>query len=151
MPRSRAVLALPSILLLVPPLFLTGCRPLPASSAAPRADRVVTARQIARVGARTAWDALHLLGAGVRVPELASRADGDGVAVRGRIPGAVVSRPLVFLDGVRLPDLAALRHLPAPDVARIELLTGPEASTRFGTNAGRGVIHVRTRGAGGGG
>jgi outer membrane cobalamin receptor len=52
---------------------------------------------------------------------------------------------LIVLDGVALADLARLSEMPASDVETMELLTGIQATTYFGTNSGDGVLVIRTK------
>jgi hypothetical protein len=51
---------------------------------------------------------------------------------------------IVYLDGVRLGGLNALRSVRTADVREIRYLTASEATTRFGTGVSGGVIHVLT-------
>ncbi|GEM_PF-655059 len=60
--------------------------------------------------------------------------------------------PLVFVDGLRLPQPGGIDYLDLIeplDVELIEILPGPAATTLYGTGAGNGVILIYTkRGAG---
>jgi outer membrane receptor protein involved in Fe transport len=51
----------------------------------------------------------------------------------------------VFMDGLRIFEFQVLDNTPASDIARIEVLTGLDATTRYGTNAADGVILIYTR------
>ena len=51
----------------------------------------------------------------------------------------------IFIDHVRVTSLQLLASLPATDISHIQVLTGPQATTRYGTNSGDGVILIRTR------
>ncbi len=45
--------------------------------------------------------------------------------------------------------MAALGGMPAADLLDIEVLTGVDATTYYGTNATNGVIRIRTKVGGG--
>lgn len=51
----------------------------------------------------------------------------------------------VFLDGLRIFAYQVLDDMPASDISRIEVLSGVDATTRYGTNAADGVILIYTR------
>lgn len=106
--------------------------------------RVVTAEDISKSGARNAWEALSLLGGYVRLAEDKDRAP-SRITSRGRASINLSSEPQIVLDGVRLVEYQLLRNVPAHHIDRIELLTGPQASIRYGTNSGNGVIVITTR------
>lgn len=108
------------------------------------AGRVVDAEDIEASSARTAWDALQLLGAYLRLEEDKDRRPAR-MTSRGRASINLSSEPLVFLDGVRLVEYTVLHEMSAGHVERIEFITGPSASIRYGTNAGSGVIVITTR------
>jgi hypothetical protein len=52
--------------------------------------------------------------------------------------------PVVYVDGVRVGDLAYLRSLPVRDVAIVRALGRSEATTRFGTDHVGGALLVTT-------
>jgi len=106
--------------------------------------RVVDADDIAASSARTAWEAMQLLGAFLRLDEDKDR-NPSRMTSRGRSSIMLNSQPLVFLDGVRLVELGLLHEMSAFHVDRIEFVTGPSASIRYGTNAGNGVVVITTR------
>lgn len=105
---------------------------------------VVTAEEIANSGATTAWEALRLLGAVVRLEEDKDQ-EPARITARGRSSINLSSEPLVFLDGVRLGEYRVLHSMGAHLVERIEFVAGPQASINYGTNAGHGVILITTR------
>lgn len=111
--------------------------------------RTVDAEDIAASSARTAWDALQLLGAYLRLEE---DKDGDAARMtsRGRASIHLRGEPQVILDGVRIVEYGLLQEMSAGHLERIEFVTGPSATIRYGTNAGSGVIVITTRSAGGG-
>jgi len=62
-------------------------------------------------------------------------------SVRDPTAGAVI----VYLDGMRQGGVSALNAIVAETVLEMEYLNGQEATTRFGTGHGGGVILVRLR------
>ena len=52
---------------------------------------------------------------------------------------------LVYRDGLRMGSPEALRQLNVSDIASITYMDGREATQRFGTDHGNGVIAVTTR------
>lgn len=103
----------------------------------------VTTAEIRQSGATTAWDALRYT---VRTHRFN---DYRGVPVRihsDRGQGSMVLRedPMVFLDGVRLTDILLLRMIPADNLYSIQVITGPDATTYYGTSAVAGVILIET-------
>jgi hypothetical protein len=103
----------------------------------------VTTEQIRESGATTAWDALRYT---VKTHRFN---DYRGVPVRihsDRGQGSMVLRedPMVFLDGVRLTDILLLRMIPADNLYSIQVITGPDATTYYGTSAVAGVILLET-------
>ncbi|MBE0595487.1 MAG: Plug domain-containing protein [Gemmatimonadales bacterium] len=103
----------------------------------------VTVEEIRASGAGSAWEALKFT---VRTHRFT---DYRGVPTRiqsDRGQGSLVLRedPLVFLDGARLTDLTVLRMIPANNLHSIQVLTGPDATTYYGTSAVAGVILLET-------
>lgn len=103
----------------------------------------VTAEDIRASGASSAWEALKYT---VRTHRFT---DYHGVPTRiqsDRGQGSMVLRedPLVFLDGARLTDITILRMIPADNLYSIQVLTGPDATTYYGTSAVAGVILLET-------
>ena len=103
----------------------------------------VTTEEIRQSGATTAWDALRYT---VRTHRFN---DYRGVPVRihsDRGQGSMILRedPMVFLDGVRLADILLLRMIPADNLYSIQVITGPDATTYYGTSAVAGVILLET-------
>jgi len=109
----------------------------------PATGQYVTAEQIRASGASSAWDALKFTVRTHRFTEY------RGVPTRiqsDRGQGSIVLRedPLVFLDGARLTDIWVLRMIPANNLYSIQVLTGPDATTYYGTSAVAGVILIET-------
>lgn len=110
-----------------------------------RAYAVLTAEEIEKKQIAHLADALRAL-PGVSV----NRAGAFGNLTQIRIRGAEGNHTLVLIDGVEVSapengeyDFAGLI---AADIARIEVLRGPQSSL-FGSNAIGGVISITTRGA----
>lgn len=49
---------------------------------------------------------------------------------------------VVYMDHARLGEMATLRNVRVTDIREIRYLSGPEATTRYGTGHSGGVIHV---------
>lgn len=127
---------MPSFPRLLPVLLcacsLAACAVAPAPSPLqPSGGHLVTAEEIHRSGARTAWEVLE------RRP---------GLLRAGRLGAAPLSPrggPLLVVDGARMTDLAALRQIPAGSIRSIEVLSGVAAPT-LGPGSADGVIVIRT-------
>lgn len=86
---------------------------------------------------------------------------GPVVTIRGYSAGPTVSRPLLFIDGIRVDDagglgisMPSIAYHPATgrfddidpaDIERIDVLSGAAAASLYGPGAGNGVILVTTR------
>ncbi|MBW3552427.1 MAG: hypothetical protein KY466_02890 [Gemmatimonadetes bacterium] len=55
------------------------------------------------------------------------------------------STVVVYLDGVRFGGIDALRRINVDGVREIRFVPGRDATTKYGTNHGGGVIEVSTR------
>ena len=124
--------------ILVTAASLAACTVAPAATRPhPAGGDLVTAEQIQRSGARTAWQVLE------RRPGLLRTGTGVGGRTFRSNPGAPGSgTPLLIVDGVRMVDLDVLRSIPAESIRSIELLNSVDAPTYPG--AAHGVIIVRT-------
>lgn len=105
---------------------------------------VITQEDIIRTGARTAMQAIersssHLLIARTRQGSPAR------ISHRGIDSFVLGYEILLVVDGSRVnrPD-QMLENLPAETVVYIQILSGREASLQWGSEAGNGVILVRT-------
>lgn len=108
-------------------------------------DRIfITADQIERSGSTTAWEALRKL-----VPQMTYGEKKSGqpskLQRRGQSSFLLSDAPLVFLDGVRMPDFRNLQQLSATTIESIEVLNGIDGTTYYGSNAVSGVILIRTK------
>ena len=122
--------------------------PAPVIPASGSERILITEGMIAKSGGQTAWDVLRR-----EVPQLAygenRNGQATGVEHRGRGSILLKDHPMLFIDGVRIQELATLQQLPASTVLSIEVLTGSEGTTYYGTDAAGGVIVVRTKRGGG--
>jgi len=111
---------------------------------APDGRRIITQHAIEHSGARTVWDALQRT-----VPFFAFHENSRGrparVDHRGRSSIVLRDQPLILVDGVELSDFSVLGGMPASDVFEIEVLTGIDATTYYGTGATKGVIRIWTK------
>ena len=109
--------------------------------------RIINADAIEKTGARTAWEALQRT-----VPFFEFKDGNNGsagrVEHRGRSSVMLHDQPMIIMDGVELNDYASLVVMPAADIEQIEVLTGIDATTYYGTGATKGVIRITTKGAG---
>lgn len=53
--------------------------------------------------------------------------------------------PLLVVDEVRMNDLAYLREIPVTAIHTLQVISGTQGTTRYGTGSGNGVIIVTTR------
>jgi hypothetical protein len=65
------------------------------------------------------------------------RARGSGSIVS---PGSTV--PIVYVSGIQRGELRTLQNVGVDQVQRVEFIDGRDATTRFGTGHGGGVIMV---------
>jgi outer membrane cobalamin receptor len=131
--------------------FLAGCHPrqrVADSESHNAADgrRVISDVVIERSGARTVWEALQRT-----VPFFTfkdnNRGGTSGIEHRGRSSILLRDQPMILMDGVELNDFTTLTSVPASDVLKIEVLTGIDATTYYGTGASKGVIRIWTKGS----
>jgi len=61
-------------------------------------------------------------------------------------PGSALAQPIkTYVDGVELADPSYLGLIDPKSIERIEILTGPQASTIYGSNAINGVMQIFTK------
>ena len=131
-----------------PLVFAASCSPpLPAGATDPNAPKgeVITAEAIAEANASTAWEALRRT---FRRVTYVTDAGGRPAAIRARGRSSLRFNDgmLVYVDEMLLSDISILAQMPASTIERIVIMSGIEATTYFGTNAGDGVIHIITKG-----
>ena len=133
-------------LTLVGPLAWTGCAGATASSgaaSAPSSSSLVTQETIAASGAKTAWDALKRTVPYVRLRE----SKGRPARMTRRGPASIYldDQVRLMLDNVRVYDVQVLDQIPASDIVTIEVLSGLDATTRYGGASTAGIIIIHTR------
>ena len=133
---------------LAPLLLICGaCGPAVVRNTAdglPAGTFLITAEQIERSGARTAWQVLKH-----SAPMLQTTDDENGrpatLRRRGRTSLLFEDPPMVLLDDVHMPDFRNLDTVEAESIAAIYIFDGIEGTTKYGTNSGSGVILIRTK------
>ena len=106
---------------------------------------VVTGEELARSGARLIGDYIARL-PGVSMTQNGPRGSTTNVRIRG-LRGQYLK---VIVDGIEISDptqpqtIADFANIPVGDVARLEVLRGPQSSL-YGGDAGAGVISITTR------
>jgi len=140
--RASLVRCFPIALCLLPACRTIRPAPVMAHN---NGDRImITEEMILRSGGQTAWEVLRR-----EAPQLTYRENRNGQATgmqrRGRSSFVLNDAPMLFVDGVRNSDYRALQQLPASVLFSIEVLTGTEGTTYYGTDAVSGVVLVRTK------
>jgi hypothetical protein len=77
--------------------------------------------------------------------DVVQRLNGQWLRVRGSASFNRQEQVMVHVNNVPSGGVAALRRVQATDIAEIRHLDGTEATQRFGTGYGAGVILVTTR------
>lgn len=116
---------LPFAFLLFPGCASTGPVACPASAAPPSA--LVGSAELRQTQGADLYEALRLS----RPRFIRSRA-------------ATSPDPIVYLDGIRTAELGALHTVALPDVVDVRFMSGPDATTRFGTDHVGGALLIRT-------
>ncbi len=126
---------------------LASCHSIHSSAIVPHNDGgriLITEQMIARSGGQTAWEVLRR-----EAPQITFRENRNGQATgmtrRGRGSIILNDAPMLFVDGVRSADFRSLQQLPASILLSIEVLTGADGTTYYGTDAEGGVILVHTK------
>ena len=126
---------------------LLGCGPGIPSTASERlapGTYLITAEQIEKSGAQTAWQVLKQ-----GAPMLTMREDRNGrpmsMGRRGRSSFLLDEAPMILLDGVRMPDFHSLDAIDAQSIFTILIYDGVEGTTYYGTDAVSGVISIKTK------
>ena len=92
---------------------------------------VLSGDQLRETGGTTLWDALRQL----RPQWLRPRASASLISGAG-------DEPIVYLHGIEHGGLETLQRMNIDQVRRVEFVDGRDATTRFGTGHGSGVILV---------
>jgi hypothetical protein len=125
--------------------FAFGCAPGISNPRGQDRDQgqYITAEEIQRTGATTAWEAVRNL-----AKHMHFREDRFGQPVRATRRGkeTVLLRedPLVVVDGV-VSEFRVLRQFPARDISGMRILTGSQGTARYGMQAANGAIVIETR------
>ena len=105
---------------------------------------LITAEQIQKSGAHSAWQVLR-----ERAPMLTLREDRNGrpasMGRRGQSSFVLDEAPMIMLDGARVPDFHALESIDAQSIFTILIYDGVEGTTYYGTDAVSGVVVIRTK------
>jgi outer membrane cobalamin receptor len=122
------------------------CAPAPQTDAAAPKERegpIITREEIARSGATNGWEALRL--ASTHLNFQYTR-EGSPVRVTHRGVDSFIIDPQVLLvvDGVQMQSLEALENIPATNIEYIQILAARVGVVKYGTNAGNGVVVVKT-------
>lgn len=123
--RSHEVLVLAGV------LGVVGCAAASSQGEAGgrRSTNVITAEEIASVSASSAY-------------EVVQRLRSQWLLVRGGLGSEGI---VVYVDGVRRGDANSLRDIPVEQVRELRWIDGKDATTRYGTGHGSGVIEVYTK------
>lgn len=144
-PRGRTLRPAATALLLAPLLAGLGASDVAAQSQRSISNRVITADQITRSRAKTAWEALQRV-----VPHLSIGQNTFGTPNRIRWRGnpsmVVSSQPVIVVNGVKIQDLNVLSAMPAEIIASIRVMNAIDGTTLYGTGTASGVILIETKG-----
>lgn len=112
-----------------------GCATTPAGT--PANPDVITQEEIQKApGASTAYDVVRLLR-----PQFLYRRGVQSI----REPVNPSAGILVYVDGARAGGVDELKSIPADQVEEIRWINARDATTRYGTDHGYGVIAVTTK------
>ena len=120
---------------------------------------LVTSDELLYAGAINLEDALRGRALGVSVTGASGTAGaGSDILLRGTNSVTGRNRPLIYVDGVRMPagtfedasgeaqeHATFLGSIREEDIDRIEIIKGPAASSLYGTDASAGVIQIFTK------
>ena len=120
---------------------------------------LVTGEELAYAGAINLEDALRGRALGLSVTGASGTAGaGSDILLRGTNSVNGRNRPLIYIDGVRMPTgtledatgeaqehATFLGSIREEDIERIEVIKGPAASSLYGTDASAGVIQIFTK------
>ena len=120
---------------------------------------LVTSDELLYAGAINLEDALRGRALGVSVTGSSGTAGaGSDILLRGTNSVNGRNRPLIYVDGVRMPagtfedatgesqeHATFLGSIREEDIDRIEIIKGPAASSLYGTDASAGVIQIFTK------
>jgi hypothetical protein len=120
-------------------LFLVGCGTARETGQIPSSREVLTAQEISRSGALTAYDAIRTL---------------RPAFLRAEGPKAVLPYPrstiypiytVVYLNGMYTGELDSLKDMTAQNIDEIRYIEANDATLMYGTGHSAGVIMVTTK------
>ena len=133
-----------SVVAVLAGIIFVGCHPAQISPQRDTDRLVITEEMIVRSGGQNAWEVLRR-----EAPQITFSENRNGQATamsrRGRSSFVLNDSPMVIIDGVRNQDIKSLQSLPASVLMSIEVLTGIEGTTYYGTDAVGGVIIIKTK------
>jgi outer membrane cobalamin receptor len=130
---------MPKLLLLSCVILISACATASgtgAPAATAGSHNVITREEIARSGFVTMEEVI------TRLRPQFLRGRGQSTLLGG------ADRVIIYMDNTQLGTASALRGITADIVVRVEFISGPDTSFRFGMNHPAGVIHIITRQAG---
>ena len=145
-PHSRRLIRPPYYAAILTLILAAGCTTAPSGSGPTPAERdgmLLTREEIEKTGARNAWDAVRL-GAthlNIQFPREGSPAR---VTHRGADSFIINAEVLLVVDGTHMSSLSYLQDIRVENIDYIRILSGSEGAVRYGTDAGNGVIVVKT-------
>lgn len=105
---------------------------------------VLTQDDIRAMGARDAFHAVEKAASHLRIQRTRNGSP-EKITQRGVASFLLNSEILVVVDGTRVQTVVQhLQNIPAESILFIQILTANEASARYGSDAGNGVITLRT-------
>lgn len=126
--------------------LLTACASAPPPDFATPNERdgpIITREDIARSGATNGWEALRLAATHLNFQHTRQ---GSPVRVTHRGVDSFFLNPevLLIVDGVHMQSIQALESIPAPNIDYIQVLAARIGVVKYGTDAGNGVVVVKT-------
>ncbi len=124
---------------------IPGCTPRQQPPTTPRPEQgyLITAELVRRMNVRTTWEVIERSGSFLRPAETPAVGSGQ-LGRRGEGSFSLSQGPLVVVDHIQV-EPSLLRQLPASTVESIQILSGMDATTRFGMGARAGAVVIRTR------
>ncbi|HKI94054.1 MAG TPA: SusC/RagA family TonB-linked outer membrane protein [Gemmatimonadales bacterium] len=117
------------------------------------ASKITETKPITTIG-----DLLNSRAAGVTViPSAGEVGTGERIRIRGLSSISLNNSPIVYVDGIRVDNgasltigtggqtISRLNDLNPDDIASVDIVKGPSASSLYGTQAANGVIRITTK------
>ena len=144
MTRTKTFRHLASLLAIS--MSVGACATAPGADGAtpnPREGQILTRDQIARSGARDAWEAIQRGGTKLNI-QYTREGSPARVTHRGVDSFEINAQVLLVVDGAHMGSLARLREIRAENVDYIQVLPARVGVVKYGTAGGNGVVVVRT-------